>query len=601
MFKTVKKSPGPLFTLPSWLFIGFIMVLLGIIVTMAIRDLNRNRDSEIQTLMEKSAVLIRAFESGTRTGIGMRWRREQRQALLQEMTYQPGVLYIAVTDPSGRILAHSNPDMIGRSLYSESEMKALQPGSTEQWRMTRVIDENNDGQNAFEVYRYFKPMARAGHRGHMGMMHRPPPEEATPEDDAQEPQVVFAAFDTSALDAMQAKDLRNTGVSLAILALLALAGVLAMFWARRYQLSSRELQVSRTFSGEIISHLPVGLIMTDAQSRIGVVNQAAEKILAADSASLCNRDIAQALPAQWKQLAEISQRQRPVIEQELDIRLSDGRLIPLSISVAGIKSDDGGFLGNVFLFRDMREVRQLQEEVRRKEKMAAIGNLAAGVAHEIRNPLSSIKGFAKYFEGRSAQGSEERELAQVMTKEVDRLNRVVTELLELVRPSDLKEQLVNLNDVIDHSLLLIRQDAQARGIALRFTRNDALPDVNIDPDRFTQALLNLYLNAIQAIDREGVLSVTLENAQEGGINVIVQDSGKGIEPEDLANIFNPYFTTKASGTGLGLTIVQKVIEEHQGKISVTSRLREGTQFTMNIPVRRETGSQIEEASGNDEP
>lgn len=439
--------------------------------------------------------------------------------------------------------------------------------------MTRATNEEGASQNAFEAYRYFKPMMRTGHRGHMGMMRQEQEEDIEPREDRQDSQIIFAAFDTSALDAMQAKDIRNTVISLTILLLLALAGVLAMFWARRYQHSSRELQVSRTFSGEIISHLPIGLITTNADSRIAIVNQAAENILAKRAEALCDRYIGQALPAEWCQLAETSHGQHPVIEQELDIRLDSGQTVPLSISVAIIKSDDGGFLGNIFIFRDMREVRQLQEEVRRKEKLAAIGNLAAGVAHEIRNPLSSIKGFAKYFEGLPALGEEEKALAQVMAKEVDRLNRVVTELLELVRPSDLKEQEVNLNDVIDHSLLLIRQDAEARHIAIRFMRNDTLPNVSIDPDRFTQALLNLYLNAIQAIDREGELSVILESAPNDTINILVQDSGKGIPPDNLVNIFNPYFTTKASGTGLGLAIVQKVVEEHQGKSASPAALK----------------------------
>lgn len=119
MFKTVRKDPGPLFTLPSWLFVGFIVVLLGIIVSMAVRDLNRNRDSEIQTLQEKSAVLIRAFESGTRTGIGMRWRKELRQALLQEMTYQPGFSILLSPTP----LAELSPTAILSLLVAVSTLK----------------------------------------------------------------------------------------------------------------------------------------------------------------------------------------------------------------------------------------------------------------------------------------------------------------------------------------------------------------------------------------------------------------------------------------------------------------------------------------------
>ena len=345
------------------------------------------------------------------------------------------------------------------------------------------------------------------------------------------------------------------------------------------------------------------MITTNEEQLISVVNHTAEKIFGISKDILTGQNIHQALPPEWNLLVKKSQRHQPVIEHEFDYKLKEGLIIPLSISVANIVNHNGSFLGNIFIFRDMREVRQLQEEIRRKEKLAAIGNLAAGVAHEIRNPLSSIKGFAKYFEGHSPQGSEEQELAKVMIKEVDRLNRAVTELLGLVRPSDLRIQLVNINEIIAHSLHLIRQDADSKKITIQFISNENLPRVEIDPDRFTQALLNLYLNAIQAMGRAGTLEIALALVEESKLRISVIDTGKGIRAEDLENIFNPYFTTKASGTGLGLAIVQKVIEEHQGRITVTSHPQSGTRFDMTIPLvqrgQYRPDGQEQKASNND--
>jgi len=463
----IKKKSGISSALLAWMVICPVVVLLGIIITLAVKDLQSGREIEIQTLREKSAVLIRAFESGARTGMGMRWRQEQRQILLEEMAYQPGVLYIAITDRSGRILAHSDPLRVGSQLYSQQQMEDLQATGAEQWHMTSFVDRQQNRQNAFEAYRFFKPLKRGnGHGGHMMNMYRAT--ETEPADSQNDEQtLIFVAFDTLALDAAQAKDIRNASILLFTLLLLALTSLLALFWARRYQRSSR----------------------------------------------------------------------------------------------------------------------QLQDEVRRKEKLAAIGDLAAGLAHEIRNPLSSIKGFAKYFADRSPQGSEEQELAKVMAKEVDRLNRVISELLALVRPVDLRLQLVDINEVIEHSLHLIRQDAVNKNITIRYSHNNALPLAEIDPDRLTQALLNLYLNAIQAIGADGSLEVAVVLVGEEGLRITVTDSGKGIKPDDLAKIFNPYFTTKAAGTGLGLTIVQKVIEEHQGSITVTSHSPSGSRFAITIPLR----------------
>ncbi|GKX63341.1 PAS domain-containing sensor histidine kinase [Pragia fontium] len=608
MSKEFKRKSGFLPAFPAWFFIGSMVILIGIIITMTIKDLNRGREIEIQTLLEKSTVLIRSFESGTRTGMSLRWRHEQRQTLLEEMAYQPGILYLAVTDTSGKVLAHSDPERVGTQLYTQKEMDTLKVNSTEQWRIAPFVDEQNKTQNAFEVYRFFKPLKRGnGHRTHMMNMRRDRNPEGYSGNNTsvqdEEQNVIFTAFDTSALDAVREKDIRNTIIFLSILLLLALASLLALFWARRYQRSSQQLQDSKAFSTEIINNLPIGLITTNEQRQIRVVNQAAENMLGSRASQLFGQPIQQALPAEWNQLVESSHRQHPVVEREIDYPLANGQTIPLSISVAKIVNDDGHFLGNVFIFKDMREVRQLQEEVRRKEKLAAIGNLAAGVAHEIRNPLSSIKGFAKYFEGRSAQGSEEQELAKVMAKEVDRLNRVITELLGLVRPTDLRIQQVDVNALIEHSLHLIRQDAESKNIVIDFHADNDLPLAEIDPDRFTQALLNLYLNAIQAIGSNGTLTVSAKSAGDNDLHISVKDSGKGIKPDDLANIFNPYFTTKASGTGLGLTVVQKVIEEHQGKITVHSHPQSGTDFNMTIPLRYSTqhlfDRQTQEASDHD--
>lgn len=220
----------------------------------------------------------------------------------------------------------------------------------------------------------------------------------------------------------------------------------------------------------------------------------------------------------------------------------------------------------------------------RKEKLVAIGHLAAGVAHEIRNPLSSIKGLAKYFAERAPAGGEAHELAQVMAKEADRLNRVVSELLELVKPAHLSLQSVDLNAVIDHSLQLVSQDAQSRAIELQFVSDPALPPVQADPDRLTQVLLNLYLNAIHAIDRQGTIRVEASTSGADRVKITVADSGKGIAAEQLAAIFTPYFTTKADGTGLGLAVVQNIIEQHGGTIQADSLPGKGATFTLWLPV-----------------
>jgi two-component system, NtrC family, sensor histidine kinase HydH len=233
--------------------------------------------------------------------------------------------------------------------------------------------------------------------------------------------------------------------------------------------------------------------------------------------------------------------------------------------------------------RDLREIRRLQNEVRRQEKLAAMGGLAAGVAHEVRNPLSSIKALATFFAEQFEEGSESNEAAKVMVQEVDRLNRVITELLEFSRPTDLKRQVCEVKELINRSIQLIQQEAANKHIDIKVNLPESLCTAWIDPDRLTQCLLNLYVNAIQAMAGGGTLTVGGTPGEDGDVKIVVSDTGGGIPGDQVDKIFNPYFTTKGKGTGLGLAIVQKIVSDHGGSIAVQSANGQGASFSICIP------------------
>ena len=216
------------------------------------------------------------------------------------------------------------------------------------------------------------------------------------------------------------------------------------------------------------------------------------------------------------------------------------------------------------------EVRRLEEEVRRKEKLAAVGNLAAGVAHEIRNPLSSIKGYATYLGQRFPEGSDDREAAAVMVREVDRLNRVITDLIGLSRPSDVRPRPIRLENVVAHVMRLIRQDAERRKVTLEYRASRRVPSVLADSERMSQALLNLCLNALDAMPDGGRMTLAIARGKQR-VCLMVRDTGTGIDPAARAHIFDPYFTTKGQGTGMGLAMAHKIVTAHDGEIRLYSR------------------------------
>ena len=183
-------------------------------------------------------------------------------------------------------------------------------------------------------------------------------------------------------------------------------------------------------------------------------------------------------------------------------------------------TDEGLHLGKIFILSDLTEIHRLQSEMRQREKMAAIGNLAAGIAHEVRNPLSSIKGFATYFAGLFDEGSESQKAAKVMISETERLNRVISELLEFSRPSDFKLRKTDMNIVIDTVSRLLQQDAVSQGVEVEIHVDQDLPHIELDADRIVQALLNIGLNGIQAMETGGQLSINVRASDSDRKSVV---------------------------------------------------------------------------------
>jgi two-component system sensor histidine kinase HydH len=598
MFKTGSPTRRGIFPSP-WIVIAAAVILLVVVVTLAVRNINREKQHMSQILSEKGGALIKAFEAGARTGMmGMMWGGNQVQRLLEETARQPDIVYLMVADRDGRVLAHNDRSRIGSRI-------AVVPTAekTERWRLTTLP---NDRQ-AFEVYRFFNPLQGGGKGNRHGMgQHRqsmiyPPGATGTttgdwcfPENPGKDDQIIFAGFDMTPFEEARREDIRNTITISGILALLGLAGFISIFWAHHYRSAKRSLQDASAFAREVVTSLPVGLIATGPDGRIAFFNAAAEKITGIPFKQARGGLPEDVLPAHWCGLQEALIQGEKVIEHEMECTFVPDRTVPVSVSASRIINEEGILVGHVIILRDLGEIRQLQEDMRRTEKLAALGGLAAGVAHEIRNPLSSIKGMASYFGSKFPEGSADREAARVMTGEVDRLNRVISELLDFARPSDLTRRPTDIPLMLSHSLKLIASDAKAKNITIT-QQNDIDPACrpDLDADRFSQCLLNLYLNAIQAMPQGGQLHVHTRSAKDGAIHFHISDTGVGIPEEKQSQIFDPYYTTKPKGTGLGLAIVHKIVASHGGRITVKSRPGQGTRFHISLPPFRNMKNPIE--------
>jgi two-component system, NtrC family, sensor histidine kinase HydH len=573
-----------------WIILGSTAILLIVVIVLAVQNTNREEHYMSELLTTKGAALIRAVEAGARTGMmGTSWGGRQVQQLLEETARLPDVLFMAVVDRGGRIVAHSDPSKIGTAFRKGSKIAHIGPDFQEDWELVNL----GGGRRAFEVHRYFRPLAdgEGQHPGGMaGMMRRHGMISGESEDDWFAPQnrerlIIVVGLDVTPFEEAARTDIRTTIVLSAVLLVLGFGGLVSLFWMQNYYSTRQSLRDTSAFADEVVAHLPVGLIATDRSGRITFFNAAAEKITGLSPGTVKNKEPDGFLPASLCGLRKTLDSGATITEQEMECRFAGARTVPVSVSAARIINELGDFVGEVIILRDLGEVRRLQEEVRRQEKLAALGGLAAGVAHEIRNPLSAIKGLATFFAGQFKDGSEAREAAGVMVQEVDRLNRVITELLEFARPTDLKLCSTDLGPLLSRSLKLIQQDAAAKSIRIELNIGDGVCAASIDPDRLIQCLLNLYLNAIEAMDNGGVLAVDCSPDGDEDLQITISDTGRGIAHEHLGKIFDPYFTTKNTGTGLGLAIVHKIIEAQQGRIKVESVPGRGSTFAIQLPCR----------------
>ena len=285
--------------------------------------------------------------------------------------------------------------------------------------------------------------------------------------------------------------------------------------------------------------------------------------------------------------------QRPMVElQEQMERVGEG---DLTASVGFAKrNDEIGDLGRNFnlMVQQLRESREEIEhlhrtQMSRAEHFATLGELATGLAHEIRNPLAGIAGVIEIVGRDLPASSPAKAVVKDVREEIAQINRILTDLLGTARPRASEMRPSDLNTTVEHAVMLARQQVLSKPIKIEFTPAADLLEADHDSDQIHQVLLNLLLNSVQAIEGTGVVRVAVFTKAGGDDAVVtVSDTGRGIPPEHLPNIFRPFYTTKGNGTGLGLSLARRIVEEHHGRIDVESSSGKGTTFSVTLPMRQ---------------
>lgn len=357
---------------------------------------------------------------------------------------------------------------------------------------------------------------------------------------------------------------------------------------------ARSLVNASTLTENIMHSIADGIITVDNNGNITSINRTAERVTGFTPESIIDKSFTEVF-SENESLKTLLNDTLSTGTNHADLELDysfNKKCLHMSVTISRLKDSVNQIIGAVLVFKDLTEQHRLQAQINRAERLASLGELMAGVAHEIRNPLTSIKGFVQYLESTDDE-QERKEYMPVIIKEVDRVNRVIQELLNFARPYKTDYKLVNINGLLQETLVLIQNKSIRHKIEINLQFAEGLPWIEGDAEQLKQVFLNLFINAVQAMEYSGEIEVSTWQEERNFVYVKIKDTGSGINIEDLDKIFDPFFTTKPTGTGLGLAVVQRIISAHHGQVDIKSQVGAGTAITVKLPVEHQRGREHE--------
>ena len=537
------------------LVFGLIFVLLGAGLFFLTWQNLRQQQEQVREHMALSAQSIgRGIEANLYRGAmrgmgGRRWADEQdfipaAEDLLKELMQDGDVVFLGLYGPEGEEF-YASRDILPVDFRPGPEM--LEKASREVWNAELVLD----GQQVF-VQGF--PSRRMGHmRGRMLQENDPGNGYGS----------LFIALDMSGhLEAYSGYKRTISVQAVFTFTALFIIGLLAWGYVRKKEQGRQFVRLS-SFHSRLLDNMPDGLISVNSRMEITASNPAAQELLGLNS-NIVGSSLSEVLPL------EIDLEQRSGWhELEMGNRSIEVLILPIG--------EEEDFL---VLLRDRTRMRELESSLEHSRRLAAVGRFAAGLAHEIRNPLSSLKGFAQYFQQKFSGEEPASEYARTMVSEADRLNRVINDLMYLARPRSLQRVELNLADLFQEVRTLLEMDLRSGSVQLILEPGEV--EVKADRDLIKQAVLNLVLNSLQASRQGGEISLRATREKDR-VRIEVQDRGCGMDAATREKALEPFFSAREKGSGLGLAIVHRIVQDHGGEIEIDSMEGKGTRVALLLP------------------
>lgn len=476
--------------------------------------------------------------------------------LVQKMGQEPGIEFVAMQAPEGIAFASKNVE----ELYKIETDPFLKEALSQNKARSRIA--RFQGRELLEVVKPFRS--------------------------PQYPEGIFRIG--LSLDSYQKSVASFSRQTMLVSAAIFLAGLLLVVIViinQNYLALKEALQKAESLTASILESMESGVLAIDSSGSITTFNQVAERLFSRSREQVIGENYLKAFPQDEWLISRILRQNTKVRDFEFSLKSLSGEEKKLLVSNSGIFNRAGKLQGAISVIHDITELKRLEEESRRSERLSALGSLAAGVAHEIRNPLNAISIAAQRLKNEFTPSRNEADYESFLVSilsEIKRLDQIVNQFLSLARSQKMHLEPTDAAFYLAEILKLAKIEADEKNIGLQRKLQDSAT-VRIDRQEMKKALLNIVLNGIQAMDPGGTLTLeTHRLAEENRLQIVISDTGKGIPKEDLPRIFLPYFSTKEKGSGLGLAIAHRVVTDHNGKIEVKSEPGKGTTVVITLPM-----------------
>ncbi len=543
-----EKQPFKISKIALGLLLASIL-LANILAIMTTNNIRREQEIMESFLLKEGLALIKILESSAGTILLHHDQTQENplNALVDEHSITNAIAYIRIVDENNRVITTA-----GNWLNTSNRPD---PGEIQ----TRLTPYTALMENAeiFELIAPFKPFHNSGKYT-----------EKIPGN-----YLIYIGLQTTDFNHARQEDVRHRLLMGGLLFLLSCTCLYFLYLYHGMRVARTRLANLQLYTENVIRSMPAGLLTLNRENKIVSFNEEAINLAGTRFSSLHNAEISEVFAELSQALITIKQ---PLRDQPFDFPHENGDIIPVNVSSSNLLNEDSKNIGTVLILRDMRDIRAIERQLERSRRLAALGQMAAGIAHEIRNPLGTLRGFAQFFSKQFNKGDDGREYAELMIGEVDRLNYTISALLQFARPREPEMQEICLCSLLNKTHNLLEQDFIAQQKGLRIECSTDLT-MQADPDLLLQVLINLIKNSMEVTLKDGCIE--LGAVQDGkGLRLWVQDTGKGMTADERERMFDPFFTTKKTGTGLGLAVSHQIIESHHGYFEVTSSPGHGTRI-----------------------